>query len=91
MAGLLATSAGINYKLPINGNEAGKYQDFLKGLVTAEGRYVEQRREEWDFNEFDNLEQVICDFINCCQSGECIQNKMISTVVNKMLMEMNRI
>lgn len=34
MAGLLATSAGINYKLPINGNEAGEYQDFLKGLIT---------------------------------------------------------
>lgn len=33
MAGLLATSAGINYKLPINGNDAGEYRYFLKGIM----------------------------------------------------------
>lgn len=34
MAALLASVAGVNYKLPINGNTAGEYQSFLKGLTT---------------------------------------------------------
>lgn len=34
MAGLLASSSGVNYKLPIDGNEAGEYKYFLKGLIT---------------------------------------------------------
>lgn len=33
MAGLLATSAGVNYKLPIGGNDAGTYSNFLPGLI----------------------------------------------------------
>lgn len=33
IAGLLASSSGVNYKLPIQINSADKYQEFLKGLV----------------------------------------------------------
>lgn len=34
MGGLLASSSGVNYKLPIQGNEAGNYEKFLPGLIT---------------------------------------------------------
>lgn len=34
MAGLLATSSGVNYQLPIDNNSAGDYENFLPGLTT---------------------------------------------------------
>lgn len=34
MAGLLASSSGIPYKLPIEGNSGGEYETFLPGLTT---------------------------------------------------------
>lgn len=34
MAGLLASSAGIPYKLPVEGNSAGEYESFLPGIVS---------------------------------------------------------
>lgn len=34
MGGLLSSSSGVNYQLPIQGNEAGEYEKFLPGLTT---------------------------------------------------------
>lgn len=34
MAGLLASSSGVSYKLPIEGNSSGEYETFLPGLTT---------------------------------------------------------
>lgn len=34
IAGLLSSSSGVNYKLPIQGNSAGNYENFLQGLIT---------------------------------------------------------
>lgn len=34
MAGLLATSSGVPYKLPVEGNSSGEYESFLPGLTT---------------------------------------------------------
>lgn len=34
MAGLLASSSGVPYKLPIEGNSSGEYETFLPGLTT---------------------------------------------------------
>ena len=34
MAGILASCSGVNYKLPIEGNSAGDYENFLPGLTT---------------------------------------------------------
>lgn len=34
MAGLLASSSGVPYKLPIEGNSGGEYETFLPGLIT---------------------------------------------------------
>lgn len=42
MAGLLATSSGVPYKLPVEGNSAGEYEDFLPGL-TCLGDILEQQ------------------------------------------------
>lgn len=53
-------------------------------------KYVVLEKKEWSFNEFDNLEWVIHDFISCIQRGESTQNKMISTVVDQMLMKIDR-
>lgn len=35
MGGILASSTGVNYKLPIEGNSAGEYKYFLPGLTTV--------------------------------------------------------
>lgn len=34
IAGLLASSSGVPYKLPIEGNSSGEYETFLPGLIT---------------------------------------------------------
>lgn len=34
MAALLGTTSGVPYKLPIGGNDAGEYAEFLPGLIT---------------------------------------------------------
>lgn len=34
IAGLLASSSGVPYKLPIEGNSGGEYETFLPGLIT---------------------------------------------------------
>lgn len=34
MSGLLASSSGVNYQLPIEGNTANNYENFLPGLTT---------------------------------------------------------
>ncbi len=34
MAGLLASSSGVPYKLPVEGNSSGEYETFLPGLTT---------------------------------------------------------
>lgn len=34
MAALLASSAGVPYKLPIEGNSAGEYESFLPGIIS---------------------------------------------------------
>lgn len=34
MAAILATSSGVPYKLPFEGNDAGNYSNFLPGLIT---------------------------------------------------------
>lgn len=34
IAGLLASSSGVPYKLPVEGNSSGEYETFLPGLIT---------------------------------------------------------
>lgn len=41
IAGLLASSSGVPYKLPIEGNSSGEYETFLPGLITL-GEILEE-------------------------------------------------
>lgn len=55
-----------------------KYKEYCKG-------YTVLQRKEWKFNEFNNLETVIQDFINCVKEKQNTQNKIVSRIVNQIL------
>ena len=61
-----------------------KYKECNKGYIALE-------RKEWKFDEFNNLENAIQDFINCVNEKKNMKNKIVSRVVNQVLQKIDEI
>lgn len=53
--------------------------------------YIALERKEWKFDEFNNLENAIQDFINCVNEKKNMKNKIVSRVVNQVLQKIDEI